>query len=43
MNKNKNMINERLKVTIIGCGVCNIYPYQKKKVVVKEKEVHDTG
>lgn len=24
-------------------GACSIYPYQKKKVVVKEKEVHDTG
>ena len=22
MNKNKNIINERLKVTVIGCGAC---------------------
>lgn len=22
MNKNKNMVNERLKVTVIGCGAC---------------------
>ncbi|MEY8432957.1 hypothetical protein AALC75_21030 [Lachnospiraceae bacterium 48-42] len=24
-------------------GVCSIYPYLKKKIEVKEKEVYDTG
>ncbi len=24
-------------------GVCSIYPYREMKVVVKEKEVHDTS
>ena len=24
-------------------GVCSIYPYKKKNVVVIEREVHDTG
>ena len=22
MNRNKNIINERLKITVIGCGAC---------------------
>lgn len=38
MNKNKNMINERLKVTVIGCGACGNSITAKIEEFVREMD-----